>query len=92
MDRKLVQHTDGVTNIDTGDAGAVRHRMTEESKAFSPEGDTNFQRYDCVAPCRPLGYQYQEIQSNRCLTAPAINMTPSGLVKNATSKRVSETA
>ena len=44
MDSKLVQHTDGVTNIDTGDAGAVRHRMTEESKSLARRATQIFNR------------------------------------------------
>ena len=67
--------------------------MTKESKALARRATQIFNGMivsPYVALCRPPGYQYQEIQSNRCLTAPAINMTPSGLMENATSKRVSE--
>ena len=67
--------------------------MTEESKALARRATQIFNGMIVLPRVRPVsGYQYQEIQSNRCLTAPAINMTPSGLVKNATSNRVSETA
>ena len=70
--------------------------MTEESKALARRATQIFNVMIVSPRVRPVsappGYQYQEIQSNRCLTAPAINMTPSGLVKSATSKRVSETA
>ena len=58
--------------------------MTEESKALARRATQIFNGMIVSPRVRPPGYQYQEIQSNRCLTAPAINMTPSGLVKSAT--------